>query len=115
MLVGGSWDAWRGLRSAPDRAETLPHAPQPDCDDPAGPDCGLLRGAVRAGSTALTSSAEARALYDADRAPRATHHSALRALSNRLVRILHGCLRHYTVYNPAIAWPDQQQDQPANA
>ncbi len=35
--------------------------------------------------------------------PRATHHSALRALRNRLVGILHGCLRHYTAYNPAIA------------
>ena len=56
--------------------------------------------------TALTSSAEARALYDAHHAQGATHHSALRALSNRLVGILHGCLRHYTAYNPAIAWPN---------
>jgi transposase len=64
---------------------------------------------------ALTASPEARALYDAHRARGATHHSALRALSNRLVGILHGCLRHNTAYDPTIAWPNQQQDQQAAA
>ncbi|HSS23338.1 MAG TPA: IS110 family transposase, partial [Mycobacterium sp.] len=33
-----------------------------------------------------------------------THHKALRALGNRLVGILHGCLRHHTPYNERAAW-----------
>ncbi|MDX6280001.1 MAG: hypothetical protein QOH03_1072 [Kribbellaceae bacterium] len=61
---------------------------------------------------ALTSSPGARACYDAHRARGATHHQALRALGNRLVGILHGCLRHRTTYDEATAWP-QFQTQPA--
>ncbi len=53
---------------------------------------------------ALSSSRGARAHYDAQRARGATHHEALRSLSNRLVGILHGCLRHHTHYDEAIAW-----------
>ncbi len=53
---------------------------------------------------ALSSSPGARAHYDAQRARGATHHQALRALSNRLVGILHGCLRHHIGYDEAIAW-----------
>lgn len=60
---------------------------------------------------ALTSSPGARACYDAHRARGATHHQALRALGNRLVGILHGCLRHQTAYDEATAWP-QFQTQP---
>ena len=52
----------------------------------------------------LSSSRGARAHYDAQRARGATHHQALRSLSNRLVGILHGCLRHHTRYDEAIAW-----------
>jgi hypothetical protein len=37
-------------------------------------------------------------------AARDTHHQALRALANRLVGILHGCLRHHTLYNEDTAW-----------
>ena len=33
-----------------------------------------------------------------------SHHQALRALGNRLVGILHGCLRHHAVYNEHTAW-----------
>jgi len=33
VVVRGSWDARRGLPSAPDRAETLPQAPQPGWGD----------------------------------------------------------------------------------
>ena len=33
-----------------------------------------------------------------------THHQALRALGNRLVGILHGCLRHHTHYDENKAW-----------
>jgi transposase len=53
---------------------------------------------------ALSTSPGARVHYDAQRARGATHHQALRALSNRLVGILHGCLRHHTGYDEAIAW-----------
>jgi hypothetical protein len=53
---------------------------------------------------ALSTSPGARASYDTQRARGATHHQALRSLSNRLVGILHGCLRHHTGYDEAIAW-----------
>jgi hypothetical protein len=45
---------------------------------------------------ALTASPGARAFYDEHRARGDTHNRALRALSNRLVGLLHGCLRHRT-------------------
>jgi transposase len=54
--------------------------------------------------TALSSSPGARAYYDNKRAAGATHHAALRALANRLVGLLHGCLRHQTPYDETIAW-----------
>jgi len=53
---------------------------------------------------ALTASPGARAFYDHHRARGATHHQALRTLSNRLVGILDGCLRHRTTYNEDTAW-----------
>jgi hypothetical protein len=52
----------------------------------------------------LTASPGARAFYDQRRAAGDTHHRALRALANRLVGILHGCLRHETHYNEETAW-----------
>jgi transposase len=55
--------------------------------------------------TALGVSPGARAYYDRQRARGATHHQALRALANRLVGILHGCLRHHARYDEATAWP----------
>jgi hypothetical protein len=54
---------------------------------------------------ALTGSAGARRYDDAQRARGATHHQALRALGNRLVGILHGCLRRHQLYNEQRAWP----------
>lgn len=53
---------------------------------------------------AITASPGARAFYDARRAAGDTHHRALRALANRLVGILHGCLRHRTIYDEHTAW-----------
>jgi transposase len=53
---------------------------------------------------AITASPGARALYDQRRAAGDTHNRALRALANRLVGILHGCLRHGTVYDEQTAW-----------
>ncbi len=53
---------------------------------------------------ALTASPGARHFYDQRRAGGDTHHRALRALGNRLVGILHGCLRHGTPYDEHTAW-----------
>jgi hypothetical protein len=57
---------------------------------------------------ALTSSSGARGFYDRQRAREVTHHQALRALANRLVGILHGCLTHHTTYNENTAWPEAE-------
>jgi transposase len=54
---------------------------------------------------ALTASPGARRCYDAHRARGASHHQALRALGNRLVGILHGCLAHRQAYQEQLAWP----------
>ena len=54
---------------------------------------------------ALTASPGARRCYDAHRARGATHHQALRALGNRLVGILHGCLARRVAYQEQLAWP----------
>jgi hypothetical protein len=59
--------------------------------------------------TALTASPGARAFYDRQRDRGATHHQALRALANRLVGILHGCLTHHATYDETLAWPRTQQ------
>ena len=59
--------------------------------------------------SALTASPGARASYDRHRARGATHHQALRALANRLVGILHGCLRHHARYDENTAWPPERQ------
>jgi transposase len=54
---------------------------------------------------ALSASPGARRCYDAHRARGASHHQALRAVGNRLVGILHGCLAHRAVYQEQLAWP----------
>jgi hypothetical protein len=64
---------------------------------------------------ALKKSPGARAYYDAMRSRGIGHNDALRRLANRLVGILHGCLRHRTPYNEATAWPPPQQDQQSAA
>jgi transposase len=58
--------------------------------------------------TALSTSPGARALYDAERARGAEHNPALRKVANRLVGILHGCLKTRTLYDEAIAWPQHE-------
>ncbi len=57
---------------------------------------------------ALTTSPGARTFYDQHRAAGDLHHQALRALGNRLVGILHGCLSHHTVYDEHKAWAHRQ-------
>jgi len=59
--------------------------------------------------SALRASAGARAYYDALRARGVGHHAALRQLANRLVGILHGCLKTHTCYDEATAWPQHGQ------
>ena len=56
--------------------------------------------------SALTGSPGARAYYDKLRARGLGHNAALRQLSNRLVGILHGCLKTRTRYDETTAWPN---------
>jgi hypothetical protein len=58
--------------------------------------------------TALRASPGARALYDELRARGIEHNDALRRLANRLVGILHGCLKTRTLYDEATAWSHRQ-------
>jgi transposase len=53
---------------------------------------------------ALTASPGARAYYDSLRTRGIGHHAALRQLGNRLVGILHGCLKTRTRYDETTAW-----------
>jgi hypothetical protein len=53
---------------------------------------------------ALRASPGARTFYDDLRARGIEHNDALRRLANRLVGILHGCLKTRTCYDEATAW-----------
>jgi transposase len=64
---------------------------------------------------ALNRSPGARAYYDQLRARGAGHRAALRQLGNRLVGILHGCLKTGRLYNEDKAWAHHQKDQQAAA
>jgi hypothetical protein len=63
--------------------------------------------------SALTASPGARAFYDAQRAKGLSHHDALRRLANRLVGILHGCLKTRTLYDEDTAWGHRTQTSQA--
>jgi transposase len=65
--------------------------------------------------SALTASPGARAYYDQLRGRGQGHHAALRQLANRLVGILHGCLKTGTLYDEHTAWAHHSQDQQAAA
>ena len=62
---------------------------------------------------ALNSSPGARAYYDTLRARGTGHHAALRQLGNRLVGILHGCLKTNQPYNEDTAWAHHTQQAAA--
>jgi len=64
--------------------------------------------------SALTGSPGARAYYDKQRERGLGHNAALRQVSNRLVGILHGCLKTCTLYDEATAWPDHHATQHAS-
>ena len=57
----------------------------------------------------LNASPGARALYDDLRARDIEHNDALRRLANRLVGILHGCLKTRTLYDEATAWSHREK------
>jgi transposase len=59
--------------------------------------------------SALGASPGTGAYYDRLRAAGTSHQQALRALANRLVGVLHGCLRHRSTYNELQAWPATTQ------
>ena len=66
--------------------------------------------------SSLLASAGCRDFYDRRRAAGNLHHQALRALGNRLVGYLHGCLRSRIPYNEHVAWGHRFQiEEPAAA
>jgi len=64
----------------------------------------LIDALGRQAFAALTASPGARAYYDELRRRGTGHHAALRQLANRLVGILHGCLKTGTNYDEHTAW-----------
>jgi transposase len=58
-------------------------------------------------NSAITASPGARRYYDQLRARGNTHNEASRALANRLVGILHACLRARRPYDESLAWTRQ--------
>ncbi len=62
---------------------------------------------------ALSASPGARAFYDQQRANGHGHNDALRRLANRLVGILHRCLKTRTLYDEDTAWGHRQQTEQA--
>ncbi|KJY40404.1 transposase [Streptomyces sp. NRRL S-444] len=57
--------------------------------------------------SALNTSPGARRYYDRQRARDVGYNPALRQLGNRLVGILHGCLKHRTLYDEGTGWSHQ--------
>jgi len=58
----------------------------------------------------LKGSPGARTYYKALRERGIGHHAAIRQLGNRLVGILHGCLKTATTYNETTAWAHHHED-----
>ena len=63
--------------------------------------------------SSLNASPGARAFYDELRARGIEHNDALRRLANRLVGILHGCLKTRTPYDEATAWSHRESSRAA--
>ena len=64
---------------------------------------------------AISRSPGARAYYDKQRARGIGHRAALRQLANRLVGILHGCLKTATRYDETTAWSHHTQEDQLSA
>jgi transposase len=75
----------------------------------------LIDALDRQAFAALIGSPGARSYYDRQRAPGVSHHAALRQLGNRLVGILHGCLKTRTTYDEATAWQSPQPHEEKTA
>jgi len=60
-------------------------------------------------SKAIGVSPGARAYYDKQRERGVGYNAALRQVANRLVGIMHGCLKHGTLYDEATAWANQAE------
>ncbi|WAL69739.1 IS110 family transposase [Amycolatopsis cynarae] len=73
----------------------------------------LIDALMRQAQSALKASPGARTYYDQLRTRGLTHYAALRQLANRLVGILHGCLKTHTPYNETTAWTHHQHEQTA--
>jgi transposase len=73
----------------------------------------LIDALMTQASVALRVSPGARAYYDKQRARGAGYNTALRQLANRLVGILHGCLKTGTLYDEATAWSHYVQSATA--
>jgi transposase len=78
----------------------------------------LIDALILQAQSALRVSPGARAYYDKQRDRGLSYNAALRQLANRLVGILHGCLKTRTNYDEATAWPQpkdagQPQNDPA--
>jgi transposase len=71
----------------------------------------LIDALMSQAQSALQASSGARAYYDMQRARGLDHNPALRQLANRLVGIVHGCLKTRTLYNETTAWSHHNQDQ----
>jgi hypothetical protein len=69
----------------------------------------LTNAVHRQAFSALSGSPGARAYYDALRDRDISYNAALRQLGNRLVGILHGCLKTRTRYDEATAWNQHTQ------
>jgi transposase len=64
----------------------------------------LIDALITQASRAISVSPGARTYYDKLRARGADYNTALRQVANRLVGILHGCLKTGTLYDEATAW-----------
>ncbi|SFR27192.1 Transposase IS116/IS110/IS902 family protein [Lentzea waywayandensis] len=64
----------------------------------------LLDALIAQAFVAMRVSPGARAYYQQQRARGSSHNAALRQLANRLVGILHGCLKTRTTYDETTAW-----------
>ncbi|MEV6867283.1 transposase, partial [Streptosporangium subroseum] len=64
----------------------------------------LIDALMAQAATAVRWSPGARAYYDKQRAREVDYNAALRQVANRLVGVLHGCLKTGTLYDEATAW-----------
>ncbi|GAA4757408.1 IS110 family transposase [Gordonia alkaliphila] len=67
----------------------------------------LVDAVLQQAFTAIRTSPGARAYYEHERARGVEPYAALRHVGNRLVGILHGCLRTRSTYCETMAWPNQ--------